>query len=143
MTVGTASAAEPLGGDKAAVVSLVRNAVKAWADNDIATLTAHFSPSSVITDDTPPYFFRAPTAISDWLKAYNADSKAHDVTEPWQTMDEPTEIVVDGPHAYVSFPAVYGFKQHGKPVEIKSTVTVTLEKSDKDWSFVSWTWCKR
>ncbi len=143
MTLGTSAAAEPLDGDKAAVVSLVRESVAAWTHNDIDAATRHLSPSIVITDSTAPYFFRGPTAVSDWMKAFAADAKANDITDPWETLGEPTEVEVDGPHAYVAIPAVYGFKQHGQPVRVDSTVTVALEKSKQDWSVVSWTWSKR
>jgi hypothetical protein len=143
MTIGTATAAEPSGADKAAVVSLMKEALEAWSRHDMDAATRHLSPSIVITDSTAPYFFNGPTAVADWLKAFAADAKAHDITDPWEKLDAPTEVEVDGPHAYVSFPAIYGFRQHGKPVRVKSTVTVALEKSEKDWSIVSWTWSKR
>jgi ketosteroid isomerase-like protein len=143
MTIGTATAAEPSGDDKAAVVSLVREIVKDWSNNNIDAATRYMSPSVVLTDSTAPYFFRGPTAVSDWLKSYAAETKANDITDAWETLGKPNEVEVDGPHAYVTFPAVYGFKQHGKPVRVKSTVTVALEKSDKDWSILSWTWSKR
>jgi SnoaL-like domain len=143
MTIGSATAAEPSGGDKAVVVSLVRKAVNAWSSNDIEAATRYLSPSIVITDSTAPYLFQGPTAVSDWLKSFAAEAKANDITDPWETLGKPTEVEVDGPHAYVAFPAVYGFRQHGKPVRVNSTVTVALEKSDKDWSIVSWTWSKR
>jgi hypothetical protein len=143
MTIGTATAAEPSGDDKAAVVSLLKEAIEAWSHNNIDVATRHLSPSIAITDSTAPYFFQGPTAVSDWLKAYAAEIKANDITDPWETLGKPTEVEVDGPHAYIAIPAVYGFKQHGKPVRVKSTVTVALEKSGKDWSFVSWTWSKR
>jgi SnoaL-like domain len=146
MTIGTATAATPSDsnkGDKAAVVALVREAIKAWSNNDIDTAKRHLSPSIVITDSTAPYFFQGPSAVSDWLKSYAAESKANDITDPWETLGKPTEVEVDGPRAYVAFPAVYGFKQRGKRVRQHSTITVALEKSDKDWSVVSWTWSKR
>lgn len=143
MTIGAAAAAEPSDGDKAAVVSLVRKSVEAWSHNDTEAATRHLSPSIVITDSTAPYFFHGPTAVADWLKAFADDAKAHDITDPWETLGEPKEVEVDGTRAYIAFPAVYGFKQHGKPVRVKSTVTVALEKSEKDWSIVSWTWSKR
>jgi hypothetical protein len=143
MTIGTATAAEPSGDDKATVVSLVKEAVDAWSRNDIDVAKRHMSPSVVLIDDTAPYFFQGPTAVSDWLKAYAAESKAQDITDPWQTLGEPIEVEVDGPHAYVAIPAVYGFKQHGEPARVNATVTVTLGKSGKDWSFVSWNWSKR
>ena len=143
MTIGTATAAETSDDDKAAVVSLLKESIEAWSRNDIEVATRHLSPSIVLTDNTPPYFFQGPTAVSDWLKAYAAGSKANDITDPWETMGKPTEVEVDGPHAYIAVPTVYGFKQHGKPVRQNSTVTVTLEKSGKDWSIVSYTWSKR
>jgi SnoaL-like domain len=143
MTLGTPAAAEPLNGDKAVVVSLLKEAIEAWSHNDTEAATRNLSPSIVITDSTAPYLFRGPTAVSDWMKAFAADAKANDITDPWETLGEPTEVEVNGPHAYIAVPTVYGFKQHGQPVRVDSTVTVALEKSGKNWSFVSWTWSKR
>jgi hypothetical protein len=143
MTIGTATAAEPSGGDKAAVVSVVRKLVKDWSNNETDAASRALSPSIVLTDSTAPYFFKGPTAVADWLKSYAAEAKANNITDPWETLGKPLEVEVDGPHAYVAFPAVYGFKMHGKRVRQNSIVTVALEKSDKDWSVVSWTWSKR
>ncbi|HVJ55617.1 MAG TPA: hypothetical protein VM689_24360 [Aliidongia sp.] len=140
--IGTASAAEPAG-EKAAVVSLVRQIMKSWNSNDTGSATAHLSPSIVITDSLPPYLFQGPTAVADWMKSFAADAEANGITDPWQTLGKPTEVEIDGPHAYAAFPAVYGFKQHGKPVRENAMVTVTLEKSEPDWRVVSWTWSKR
>jgi hypothetical protein len=143
MTIGRASAAEPSDSDKAVVVSLVRKVVKAWSSNDIDAATPYISPSIVITDGVAPYLFRGPSAMSDWLKAFAANAKTNDITDPWETLGRPMEVEVDGPHAYAAFPAVYGFKVHGRPVRENSTVVVTLEKSETDWSIASWTWSKR
>jgi hypothetical protein len=143
ITLGTSAAAEPLDGDKAAVVSLLKEAIEAWSHNDTEAAMRNISPSMVITDSTAPYFFRGPTAASDWEKAFAADAKANDITDPWETLGEPTEVEVDGAHAYIAVPTVYGFKQHGKPVQMDSMVTAALEKSGKDWKFVSFTWSKR
>jgi hypothetical protein len=136
--IGTATAAEPSGDDRAAVVSLVKEAVEAWSRDDIEVAKGHMSPSVVLVDDTAPYFVQGPTAVSDWLKAFAAESNANDITDPWQTLGKPTEVAVDGPHACIAIPAVYGFNQHGKPLRVDATVAVTLEKSGEDWSFVSW-----
>jgi hypothetical protein len=140
MTIGTATAAEPTSDDKARVVSLVKEAVDAWSRNDIEGAKRHMSPSVVLLDSTAPYIFQGPTAVADWVKAYAVESKALDISDSWQTLGEPTEVDVDGTHAYVVLPAVYGFKQHGEPVRVNATVTVVLGKSSKDWSFLAWNW---
>jgi len=75
MTIGSATAAEPSGGDKAVVVSLVRKAVNAWSSNDVEAATRYLSPSIVITDSTAPYLFQGPTAVSDWLKSFASRSQ--------------------------------------------------------------------
>jgi hypothetical protein len=117
--------------------------MKAWSDNDAKSAIAHLSPSIVITDSEPPYLFQGPTAVTDWMKSFAADSEANAITAPWQTLGKPTDVEVDGSHAYVAFPAVFGFKQHGKPVRENAMVTVALEKSNEHWSVISWTWSKR
>jgi hypothetical protein len=58
MTIGTATAAEPSGDDKATVVSLVKEAIDAWSRNDIDTAKRHMSPSVVLLDSTAPYIFQ-------------------------------------------------------------------------------------
>jgi hypothetical protein len=141
MMIGPA-AAEPAD-EKAEVVSLIRQIIKAWNDNDTKSATAHLSPSIVITDSLPPYLFQGPTAVADWMKSFASDAAANDITDPWETLGKPTEIEINDPGAYIAFPAVYGFKQHGKPVRENAMVTVTLEKSDREWRVTSWTWSKR
>ena len=125
MTIGTASAAE-LTDEKAAIVARVREVMKAWSDNDAKSVAAHLSPSIVITGSVPPYLFQGPTALADWIKSFAADAAATGITDPWQTVGEPTAVEVSAPRAYVSLPVSYAFKRQGKPAQESATVTATL-----------------
>jgi hypothetical protein len=72
------------------------------------------------------------------MKSFAVDSEANGISAPWQTLGKSTEVAVDGSHAYVAFPTVFGLRQHGKSVRKNAMVTVALEKTGENWSVICW-----
>jgi hypothetical protein len=105
-------------------------------------LAACASPASII-DEFPPHEWQGPTACSDWLNAFNADSKKRDITDEVVTLGTPRHVDITGDRAYVVVPATYSYKQNGRPVsEVGSIWTVALRKFSNGWRMTGWAWAK-
>jgi hypothetical protein len=109
---------------------------------DPAKLAENFAPSVVLVDDLAPFVFTgAPEqAIGTWAKAYAADSERNGISDFSMQLLKARDVEVIDDHAYIVLPAVYRFKQHGKPARIRGTITATLEKVDDKWLISTWAW---
>jgi hypothetical protein len=109
---------------------------------DPAKLAENFAPSVVLVDDLAPFVFTgAPEqAIGTWAKAYAADSEQNGISDFSMQLLKARDIEVIDDHAYIVVPAVYRFKQHGKPARIRGTITATLEKVEEKWLISTWAW---
>ena len=105
-------------------------------------LAACDSPVSIL-DEFPPHVWHGPTACADWWKGLNAYNEKSGITDGAATLGTPWTVDVTGDRAYFVAPAVYTFKQHGKPVkEAHAVFTVALRRTDAGWRITSWTWSK-
>ena len=105
-------------------------------------LAACDSPVSIL-DEFPPHVWHGPTACADWFKGLAAYDQQTGITDPVATLGAPWTVDVTGDHAYFVAPAVYTYKQHGKPVkEARAVFTVALRHTDAGWRITSWTWSK-
>jgi len=132
--------------DKIEIVARIREAVDACNRHDVTALTGYLMPLPIVMDQVPPYQFQGQFqgthAFPGWETSYDADSRADSrknaITEPEITLLRVKDIEITGTHAYVVWPAAYGFKQAGKRSEHYSTITVALEKSGRDWRIATW-----
>ncbi len=105
-------------------------------------LAACDSPASIL-DEFPPHVWHGPTACADWFKGLVAYDQQSEITDGAATLGAPWTLDVTGDRAYFVGPAVYTFKQHGKPVkEAHAVFTVALRKTDAGWRITGWTWSK-
>ena len=105
-------------------------------------LAACDSPVSIL-DEFPPHIWHGPTACADWWKALLAYDEKSGITDGDAKLGPPWTVDVSGDRAYFVGPAVYTFKQHGKPVQEPHAVfTVALRRTDAGWRITSWTWSK-
>jgi hypothetical protein len=101
---------------------------------------AQCASRTAIIDEFPPHTWQSCAA---WASAEDAYDKAQGVTDTIVTLGTPWHVAVTGNVAYVVVPAVYTFKQRGKPMtENGSVFTLVLEKMTAGWRIVSWTWAK-
>jgi ketosteroid isomerase-like protein len=99
-------------------------------------LAACDSPVSIL-DEFPPHVWHGPTGCADWFKGLAAYNEKSGITDGVATLD------ITGDRAYFVAPAVYTFKQQGKPVkEARAVFTVGLRRTDAGWRITSWTWSK-
>lgn len=100
------------------------------------------SPVSIV-DEFPPHLWYGPTACADWFKGFVDYNQKSGITDGVATLGAPWTVDVTGDRAYFVAPAVYNFKQRGKPVtEAHAVFTVALRKTDAGWRITGWTWSK-
>jgi ketosteroid isomerase-like protein len=105
-------------------------------------LAACDSPVSIL-DEFSPHVWHGPTACADWFKGLVVYDQQSGITDGVATLGAPWTLDVTGDRAYFVAPAVYTFKQHGKPVkEAHAVFTVALRKTDAGWRITAWTWSK-
>jgi hypothetical protein len=111
--------------------------VKGYNTNFAATYCA---PQSAIIDEFAPHSWIGATACADWLKSFDAYSKANSVTDAVVTITKPQTLKIEGDKAYAVYPAHYDFKMKGKPVREMGTWTFAFEKRPGGWKITAWTW---
>jgi len=129
--------------DKTDVTATVHQFFDNLDEKDLSkALAACDSPVSIL-DEFPPHVWHGPTACSDWFKGLVAYDQQTEITDGVATLGVPWTLDVTGDRAYFVAPAVYTFKQHGKPVkEAHAVFTVALRKTDAGWRITAWTWSK-
>ena len=138
-----AAAVLPVGPASAADSPLV--AVRAFLDafnkGDTASVAAAQRGSTLaIMDEVPPHIWLGEKAVDAWLASLDAYDKAHGRTGGAVTLAQPRVTTVEGARAYVVAPAVYTFKQKGKPMREPATMTFALHHEAAGWKIAGWTW---
>jgi hypothetical protein len=137
------SCATAFASEQSEVVQRIQATVDAANKNiDPVSFAANFAPSVLIVDDLAPFTFDGSSAhaIGMWLDAYTADSAKNHVTDFTERLLKPRRVEVHRDRAYVVIPALYGYKQDGKPESERGTITATLVKMNNRWLICSWSW---
>ena len=111
--------------------------VKAY-NTDFAA--SYCAPGAAIIDEFAPHAWNGATACADWLKSFDADSKARGITEAIVTIGKPDVLKVEGDRGYAVYPAHYDFKMKGKPVHETGIWTFAFQKLSGSWKIAGWTW---
>jgi len=80
--------------------------------------TAYAPGTITIIDEFAPHRWLGPNAAHEWAADYDKHAAATGVTDGVVKYDAPTRSVVDGDTAYVIIPALYTYKEHGKPMPL-------------------------
>ncbi len=122
--------------------AIVQKFIDSFNKGDAAAAAATHSASAdlAIVDEVPPYQWTGPQAFQSWATALEADSKKNGITEEKVVISAPTRELVSNDQAYLIVPAVYSFKQAGKPMSEKAQMTVSLKKEAGGWLIHGWTW---
>jgi hypothetical protein len=120
----------------------VQKFIDSFNKGDAAAAAATHAASAdlSIVDEVAPYQWTGPQAFQTWAAALEADSKKNGITDEKVALGAPTRELVSGDRAYVIVPAVYSFKQAGKPMAEKAQMTVALKKEAGAWLIHAWTW---
>jgi ketosteroid isomerase-like protein len=119
-------------------------AVTTWIDKfnagDMNAFFAGHAPNPVLIDEFPPYVWSGKDAPQLWAQGFEADAKAHSITEPHMDYRAPTRAESDGKSAYIIVPTVYRIKQAGKPMSAAGSMTFVMTHADGSWKIASWTY---
>ena len=140
----TAAALALLGGGAMAAddTAGIMNTVNGFNDglNTGKIPTAYMTASQSVVDEFAPHHWSGPGAAKAWWAAFGAFSQKSGMTEPAMKLAKPSRIEQDGAHAYVIVPAVFSFKQKGKPVHEDGALTFAMDHAKGGWKISAFTW---
>ena len=137
------AAAPAAASDESDVMATVNQFINGFNKGDVKSMVATCaSPVSVI-DDFPPHAWQGATACSDWWVAFQADAKNQGITAAVVTLKKPLHDEVSMDRAYVVVPALYAYKDHGKPATQPGIMTLALKKSAGSWRITGWAWANQ
>jgi ketosteroid isomerase-like protein len=120
------------------------SAVTAWLDKfnagDMNAFYAAHAPGAVIVDEFAPYVWAGNDAPHVWAEDFDADAKAHRITEPRMDYAAPIRAESDGKSAYIVLPTVYRIKQDGHSMSAAGTMTFIMSNTVGGWKIASWTY---
>ena len=105
---------------------------------DMKMAAAPYAAESSIIDEFPPHLWMGANAFQAWLTDFGADAKAHGSSDPKLTLGKPTRLDVNGDHAYVVLPAVFSYKDHGRPMAEQAQMTFALQGVPGAWKISGW-----
>ena len=134
---GSAGAAAPADSP----ISPVKMFLDSFNRGDISRLSAAQRGATLaIMDEVPPHVWLGARAVDAWMSSLNAYDKAHGRTDGAVMISAPQVTTVEGASAYVVAPAVYSFKQKGRPMRETATMTFALHHAASGWIIAGWTW---
>ena len=129
--------------DKADVTATVHQFFDNLGEKTLQKALAACDSPVLILDEFPPHVWHGPTACADWFRGFVAYNEKSGITDGVATLGAPWTVDVTVNRAYFVAPAVYNFKQRGKPVtEAHAVFTAALRKTDAGWRITGWTWSK-
>jgi ketosteroid isomerase-like protein len=138
MTLGLAGPARAAPADDAF------SAVRTWLDKfnagDMNAFYAAHAPGAVIIDEFAPYVWTGKDAPHVWAQGFDADAKAHGITDPRMDYAAPIRAESDGRSAYIVLPTVYRIKQNGRSMSAAGTMTFAMVRQGSEWKIASWTY---
>jgi hypothetical protein len=96
-------------------------------------MTAFVKTGIVILDEFAPHEWSGPNAVALWLKGLEVHDTKNGVTDGIVDLGKPLVETSDGIAGYVVAPAVYRYKQHGKPMREPATMTFALKNVGGAW----------
>jgi hypothetical protein len=128
---------------KEQVLSVMQGVANAWNHGNIPAAT-DFEPSLTVVDDTPPYLFQGPNAITDWIEAYRQE-QPKDEKESKTSLHflKPLTVEISGERAYVAVPGEWAVDQGGQTKVSHGIITVVLNRKSQNWRIATWVWTPR
>jgi len=75
-----------------------------------------------------------------WAQGFDADAKAHHITDPRMDYAAPIRAESDGKSAYIVLPTVYRIKQNGRSMSAAGTMSFVMIRTADGWKIASWTY---
>lgn len=123
------------------VAAPLRQFIDAFNKGDTVAAYATYAKGEItIVDEFAPHRWSGPHAAQDWAAAYDKHAQATGVSDGQVKYSAPTRIEREGELAYVILPTEYFYKEHGKAMKEKGSITAVLHKEDGAWKIRAWTW---
>ena len=123
------------------VVAPLRQFIDAFNKGETAAAYATYAKGEItIVDEFAPHRWTGTHAAQDWAAAYDKHAQATGVSDGQAKYGAPTRIEREGELAYVILPTEYLYKEHGKAMDEKGSITAVLHKEDGAWKIRAWTW---
>jgi len=123
------------------VTTPIRQFIDGFNTGDVKSAYAAYAPGTItIIDEFAPHRWVGPNAAHEWAADYDKHATATGVTDGVVKYDAPTRSVVDGDTAYVIVPALYAYKEHGKPTAEEGQFAFVLVAKAAGWKIQGWTW---
>lgn len=114
--------------------------VNSFNKGDVKAAEATHAADAVIIDEVAPHRWIGPDAVQAWAADLDKDAKAKGQTNQHVGLGKPNRVLVNGDNAYVVVPAVYSYKEHGKPMTESAHMVFSLAKAADGWKISGWTW---
>jgi ketosteroid isomerase-like protein len=137
---GLLAAAPALADDKGDALAAAKAYADAFNKADAAAEAALCTGQAVIIDDFPPHIWQGATACADWAAALAAAAKEAGYTDLHVTTAKPKALLATADRAYAVLPALYTYRNHGKPVKEPGLWTFALQKLGAGWRIAGWSW---
>jgi ketosteroid isomerase-like protein len=120
------------------------SAVTTWLDKfnagDMNAFYAAHAPGAVIVDEFAPYVWTGKDSPHVWADGFDADAKAHGISEPRMDYAAPIRADSDGKSAYIVVPTIYRIKQNGRSMSAAGTMTFVMSNTAAGWKIASWSY---
>jgi ketosteroid isomerase-like protein len=135
-TIPAATSAAPI--DDA--VATVTSTLDKFNGGDVDAFVAAHRDGAIILDEFAPYAWGGSGSVKTWLDGYADDAAKRHITDGRVDYEKPIQANSDGTSAYIVLPSVYSFKQDGKAMAAKGSMTFVMVKSGKDWKISAWSY---
>ena len=105
---------------------------------DINAFFAAHETSATIVDEIAPFSWTGANAVQHWAADYAKDAARRGISGGRVEYGRPLQAISDGAHAYIVLPAIYRFKQSGKRMAGKGSMTFLMNRHGETWKIASW-----
>jgi ketosteroid isomerase-like protein len=130
-----------LAGAQSTPEAAVRQYLAAFNAGDMDKVASFNSPSGMsIVDEFAPYNWSGAQGFSGWSAAFDANAKAHGITDPNLTLGPVVVNNTTASGAYLIFSSVYAYKEKGVTVREPGRMAIVMRKEGGAWKVAAWTW---
>ncbi|MGB7436324.1 MAG: hypothetical protein WBR26_07060 [Candidatus Acidiferrum sp.] len=123
------------------VTAPIHQFIDGFNTGDVKSAYAAYATGNiVIVDEFAPHLWFGADAPQEWAAAYEKHAATTGVTDGNVKYGAPTRTEIEDDVAYVILPALYSYKQHGKPLAEEGQMTFVLHAGAAGWKISGWTW---
>ena len=138
LVAGTIAPAAAAPADDATMA--VTTALDKFNAGDVNAFIAAHRDGAVIIDEFAPYSWSGSGSAKSWIDSYAKDAAARGISDGRVDYAQPIQANSVGTSAYIVLPTIYSFKQSGKAMAGKGSMTFVMVKAGQDWKVTSWTY---